>query len=246
MAVAGSGKLCYDAAMRTYQGRVVEIQMDKAGQVAAWIACPASAIPSAGQYIVARLRSGCEAALGTHLFPSRITTEGFLAVASIPRTWSPGASLALTRPLGRGFNPPSSARRLALAALGDTPARLMPLAEAALTQDSAVALFTDAELPPLPASIEAYPLAALPEAIPWADFVALDLPIEALPTLAKRLGLADRQALPCPAQALVVTPMPCAGYACCGACAVPSPRLWKMACQDGPVFALNELDWRNA
>jgi NAD(P)H-flavin reductase len=42
---------------------------------------------------------------------------------------------------------------------------------------------------------------------------------------------------------LILAPMPCAGLAECGACAVPARSGWKLACLDGPVFDLRALDW---
>ena len=152
-------------------------------------------------------------------------------------------TLALRGPLGQGFSLPENARRLALISLAESPARLLPLASQAVKEHLAVALFTDAPLAGLPAALEIQPLSALSEALSWADFIALELPLGALPELRPRLGLSAADRLPCPAQALITTPMPCAGMAECGACAVPSQRGWKLACKDGPVFNLNELSW---
>lgn len=136
-----------------------------------------------------------------------------------------------------------------MVALGDTAARLEPLIPAALGQEAAVALFSDALLPSLPSAVEAYPLSALSELLPWADFIAVDLPLAALPNLRKRLASgSDGEVKPdshlhCPAQALALAPMPCGGLGECGVCAVPAHRSWKLACLDGPVFNLNEISW---
>jgi hypothetical protein len=43
------------------------------------------------------------------------------------------------------------------------------------------------------------------------------------------------------AQVLIHTPMPCAGLAECGVCAVRDRHDWKMACKDGPVFIMKDL-----
>ncbi len=104
-------------------------------------------------------------------------------------------------------------------------------------------LFTDLTLPRLPAAVEVSPLASLKEAMDWPDFMALDVPLTRLAELRDVLGLSNGDGLPCPAQVLVTTPMPCAGMAQCGACAVPARRGWKLACEDGPVFDLNILKW---
>jgi hypothetical protein len=61
--------------------------------------------------------------------------------------------------------------------------------------------------------------------------------------LRNMIGLSEGIGLPCPAQVLITTPMPCAGLAKCGACAIASRRGWKLACEDGPVFDLNHLKW---
>ena len=201
------------------------------------------AIPDPGQYLHAWSPADGEAALGAWLFPAQKTEQSFLAAPPIPAAWEPGTQLWLRGPLGHGFHLPFTARRLALAAVGPSAARLLPLIPPFLAQDTAVTLFTGGRLPVLPADIEIYPLQELPAAIAWADFLALDLPLESLPQLRQILGLSPGERFPCPAQALVATGMPCAGLAACGACAVPGRRNWKLACKDGPVFELNEMEW---
>ena len=111
-----------------------------------------------------------------------------------------------------------------------------------LALDASVALFADCPLPDLPPAVELSPLSSLPEALEWADYLALDLPLQDLPALAARLGLGRGERFQaCPAQALLHTAMPCGGMAECGACAVITPRAWKKTCTDGPVFDLNDL-----
>jgi hypothetical protein len=95
----------------------------------------------------------------------------------------------------------------------------------------------------LPAAVEVYPLSELPQALAWADFLALDLPLPSLPSLRGRLNLQGSRRLPCPAQALLDLPMPCGGAADCGVCAVHTRTGWKLACREGPVFNLEELEW---
>jgi hypothetical protein len=252
--------------VRTYAARLTELhsvagELDRS-QVTAWIDCPPTAVPAPGQYLLAFSPAEPLTALGTALFRGEAFSSlepagrGFLAAPPFPTTWAPGVPLVVRGPLGHGFN--LTGQRLALAALGETAVRLLPLAQQALQRGDAVTLFTDAPLPALPASIEIYPLESLPDATGWADCLGIDLPLEALPQLRGRLGLNKGVRLMCPAQALVYTPMPCGGLAECGACAVPAPsarrgavpggraagwlRYW-LACQDGPVFDLNELEW---
>jgi dihydroorotate dehydrogenase electron transfer subunit len=127
-----------------------------------------------------------------------------------------------------------------------TAARLLPLAQKAAQQGADIAWFTDVPLPVLPAAYELNPLKALPDSVGWADFLALDLPLALLPKLRELLGQTEEPAgynLACPGQALIYTSMPCGGVAECGVCAVPMRHGWKLACQDGPVFALNRLAW---
>ena len=224
--------------MHAYQIRLSELRLDPNGQTQARLDCPPGAIPAPGQFMLAYAPQDSAAALATPLFAAEVLADGFWAAAPLPQTWQPGMDLRLRGPLGQGFALPETARRLALAALGDSAARLLPLAQQALSQDMAVALFSDAALPRLPTFIEVNPLSMLPEALAWADFLALDLPREQVENLRQALGLRSGWPLTCPGQALVTLPMPCGGLGECGACAVPVRRGWKMACQDGPVFDL--------
>lgn len=226
--------------MRTYKARLTEIQVD-GNQQTAWIECPPDAIPTAGQYVMAYAPVEPLSVLGTPLFRGDASGEGFLAAPPLEATWIPGTQLVLRGPLGHGFS--LQGHHLALATLGDTVMRLLPLATEALQRGDAVTLFTDAPLPSLPASIEIYPLGSLPEALTWADCLAVDLPLEALIGLRASLGLKKGEWLPMRAQVLVHTPMPCGGLAECGACAVPARRGYRLVCKDGPVFELDELDW---
>jgi hypothetical protein len=226
----------------TCDGKVTEVQLRPGDARAAWIACPPKAIPAPGQYLLAW---DAAAVLGTALYRASAESEadGFLSAPPIPGEWEPGSPLRLRGPLGQGFRLPTQVRRLALAALGETAERLLPLVEPPPGQKRDVALVSNAALPSLPTSVEIHPLHSLPEVLSWADFLALDLPLEALPGLRTVLGMGTGQGLPCPAQALVLSPMPCAGLGECGACAVPARGGWKLACLDGPVFDLNLLDW---
>jgi NAD(P)H-flavin reductase len=229
--------------MRRYAAQVTELRLDAVGRIEARINCPAGAVPLPGQYLQAIDPRDQDAALPWVVFPSEIEPGSFVAAAPIPSIWTPGTELSLRGPLGRGFKLPQAARHIALASLGENVGRLLPLVDAVLSRDASTALFTNAPLPYLSASLEIYPLTALPEALPWADFLALDLPLQMLAGLRNCLGLAHNQALVCPAQALILTPMPCAAAAGCGVCAFMTRGGWKLACQDGPVFNLNEIEW---
>lgn len=229
--------------MGAFSGWISEIQIDERGEATAWIQCPQGRPPAAGQYLMAWASEDLFAPLATPLFASEITQHSFRTAPPIPKAWQPGTQLSLRGPNGHGFEMPERTRRLALAALGDSASRLLPLASDALQADRAVTLYTNASLPSLPAAVEVYPLESLPEALTWADFLALDLPVELLVGLRRLLSCDIGEPLPCPAQALLSGPMPCGAASACGACALPARRSWKLACQDGPVFALDELDW---
>jgi dihydroorotate dehydrogenase electron transfer subunit len=224
--------------MRIHSGLVAEIRLDAGGNLAAEIHCPPGAVPAPGRYTLAALPGSI---LPEALFSAGITRRGFQAAPPFPADWSPGSSLQLVGPLGRGFQLPKGIKRLALLAAGESVERLLPLSTAALADGASVAMFTDAALPPLPAPVEAHPSSALPEAFRWADFLAADLPFEHLADLSGLLCLDERQLPPCPGQALVFGRVPCGGMADCGLCALPAGRGWAYVCKDGPVFDLKKL-----
>ena len=226
--------------MSIHAGEVTEIQLDSGGNLTAWISCPPHATPAPGQYVTT---VGGDSVLPVPLFLAKRSDNGFLAAPPIPSNWTPGTGLQLRGPLGKGFQIPAQAQRLAFVAVGSTCARLLPLAHQALQDDRSVALFTDAPLPPIPLALEAHPLSALPEFTSWADFLAVDLPMKALPRLREIFGLALEGYLPCQGQALVLAPMPCGTLADCGVCALRVRGTWKLACNEGPVFNLNDLEW---
>jgi NAD(P)H-flavin reductase len=228
--------------MRIYKSTVREIQWQSSIGRTARIECPKVAIPTPGRYAIAWSPEDANAPLATPLFAAWIEAEGFQAAAPVPSNWEPGTALQLRGPLGKGFTPPGGLRRLGLASLDENMARLQPLMHQALEQGAAVALFTDHALPSLPSAVEANPLEALQEALTWADYLAVDLPPQAIPEISRLLGVErGPRALPCPAQALVHLAIPCGGVADCGACAVETRLGWKLACEDGPVFDLIDL-----
>ncbi len=86
-------------------------------------------------------------------------------------------------------------------------------------------------------------MASLCDSLDWPDYLALDVPLSAMGHLRQVLGISDAAIMPCPAQVLVTSHMPCAGIGQCGACAVQGRRGWKLVCEEGPVFDLGTLDW---
>jgi hypothetical protein len=96
----------------------------------------------------------------------------------------------------------------------------------------------------LPAAVEIHPLQSLPDSLPWPSLLALEISMADLTNLRDWLKLDPHQRIPCPTEALILAPMPCAALGECGACAVPTRQgKTALACKDGPVFDLNELSW---
>lgn len=220
--------------MHSGTGQINEIST---GERAARIFCAATLIPAPGQFLLAWAPAQTEAALPAPVFLAESCPGGFYAAAPLPVAWSPGETLQLTGPRGRGFHLPAIARRVALAAFGASPARLLALLRPALAQGAAISLLTDTlPITTLPPSVEILPLAALPEISRWADYLALDVSRSALPGLdLQKLSAAA------PLEVLLETPLPCGGMAECGVCAVFVGRKTRLTCKDGPVFEGRQL-----
>ena len=229
--------------MNSYSGQILEIRLHTHGQIGALVECPPELLPFPGQYIQAHAFEHPDEVMPVSLFPGELSSSPveekafFAAAPHIPPAWQPGTLLSLRGPLGRGFMPPDSIKRLALAAIGNTPARLLPLLDTA----AETALFSDNLPADLPIEVEVSPLSAWPETMSWPDFLAIDCPLERLSALPALLGLDGNSSPPCPTQILVSVPMPCGALADCGVCAVRAMRGHKLACKDGPVFDWDEI-----
>jgi len=130
----------------------------------------------------------------------------------------------------------------------NNPGRLLPLARQALALGLEVALLCEANsidlaVQDIPPALEINPLSSSTSILAWADYLALDLTTEGLAQIRQKLGLPPEARLSCPIQALIMTPMPCTGAAECWMCAVKTRHGWQLACKDGPVFDLNDLEW---
>jgi hypothetical protein len=112
-----------------------------------------------------------------------------------------------------------------------------------LAQGGDVALYCSSDLPDhLPLAVEVLPLNQLSQASAWADYLALDVPLEQICRSCAPAWKSPKAAvIPCPAEVLVTAPMPCGGIAECGVCAVHTTQGWRLACKDGPVFDLDIL-----
>ncbi len=197
-------------------------------------------IPAPGQYLLAHDPASNDP-LAVPLFPAGLAPDGFLVAPPLPRTWTPGLTLSMRGPLGRGFHMPPTSRRVALAALHESPAAVLSLLTPALAQDASVVLVCDVAPEGLPDDVEVQPLRALADVCRWADYLALNTGrerwLEWKPVLAKAMQAGG----PLEAQGLIHTTMPCGGLADCGACSIMVASESKWACKDGPVFNLYEL-----
>lgn len=230
--------------MGHYTGHLFELLLEAYQNAAARIAAPLAALPRPGQYLQAHDPTNPLAVLPVQLLlagaqPSQIRGEGveFAVAGPLPVNWQTGARLQLRGPLGRGFTVPRGARRLALASSGRNPARLLPLL--AVAPGAAATVFCDMPPGELPSAIEVQPLAALPAALGWADYVAIDVEPERTEDLPILLGIRENVPATLRGQALVTPPMPCGGLAQCGVCTLSTARGPRLACEDGPVFDLN-------
>lgn len=224
--------------MHTGKGQVVELMLED-GLRHTRISCPTNLIPAPGQYLLASDAS--DSPLPASIFSTDSTPQGFIAAAPVPDSWIPGRELHLRGPLGRGFNLPGSARKVALVAFDDAPLRLRGLIVPALKSGAAVTLVTNLGSDSLPDEVEVQPVSALAEIAEWADVLAFDVACGNLFKLEEYLGSMKQAWAGKGAQVLVRTPMPCGGIADCGVCAVAFRSGWKMACKDGPVFELMEI-----
>lgn len=222
--------------MKTATGTVTEIFLDGSAR----IVCPPVLIPAPGQYLLAHA-SASDAPLAFPLFSSLSTPQGFRSAPPAPSSWKPGDTLTLRGPIGHGFLLPPAARKIALIAFDDTPARLLGLIPLALKQNAEIVLVTDSPTADIPEIVEVQPLQALMDILQWTDYSALDLEREHLSQLKTRLEGNPTVVAKSEAQVLIRAPMPCGALADCGVCAVTLSHEWKMICKDGPVFGLREL-----
>jgi len=210
------------------------------GKPSARIQCDVNLIPAPGQYLLA-YAGASDSPLADSVFLAKSFTDGFLAAPPMPTSWNPGTRLHLRGPLGHGFVLPNDARRVALIAHDDSPARLFALLDLALKQEASIVLVCQTPLDDLPLQVEVQPMGALLDACNWADYIAVEARRESLPELKKMLGRSSPLIVKHDAQILVRTLMPCGALAECGVCTVESHRGQLLACKDGPVFELKDL-----
>jgi hypothetical protein len=204
------------------------------------ILCSADAVPRPGQFLGARAIATADV-LATALFPRALRGDGFESGPGLPSAWIPGTELEVWGPLGHGFDLPLSVKRVALAALSDSPARLLPLIEIAVGQGAAVVLVAESAGGGLRNEVEVQPRSGLADALRWADYAALDVDRHQLAALGRQLRAEATGVHAASGQVLVVAPMPCLGAGECGACSLSREAGWKLLCRDGPVLSLGEV-----
>lgn len=223
--------------MKTAKGKLEEIFLDGSAR----IACPPELIPAPGQYLLAHA-DGSDLPLPVPLFSGLPDLHsGFRSAPPLPASWHPGQALNLRGPIGHGFRLPPAARKAVLVAFDDSPACLQGLIPLALKQNAEIVLVGKSEFDDLPEVVEVQPLKALPDALSWADYVAMDVSRENLNLLKVMLAGREQVTAKLEAQVLIRAPMPCGGMADCGVCALVIGHEWKMVCKDGPVLGLREL-----
>ena len=221
------------------EGRIVERFLDERSAVAR-VECDSALVPRPGQYLLA-YDSRADEPLAVPIFSAGSAQAGFLAAPHLPARWLPGMSLQLRGPLGHGFSLPATARRIALSAWDTAPATLLGLIPIAQAQGAAISLVCNEPPEDLPADMEIYPLSALGEVCQWADYLAVAAPMDSIRGWRKRFTHEEQLRLPQAAQVLVIASMPCGGLAKCGVCSIETRRGMELACEDGPVFQLNDL-----
>jgi hypothetical protein len=223
--------------MKTGKGKIEELFLDGSAR----ISCTPELIPPPGQYVLAHA-DGSDASLPVPLFSSLpLSQNGFRSAPPLPPFWHPGTSLSLRGPIGHGFMLPVTARKIALIAFDDVPARVLGLVSLGLKQNAEIVLVTNFQQDDLPEVVEVQPLKGLGETLQWADYAAVDVSRENLNQLREMLVGKDHFTVKVEAQVLVRAPMPCGALADCGVCALSLHHEWKMVCKDGPVFALRDI-----
>lgn len=218
--------------MRRIKAQISEHTISPAGKPALRLDLLPGEIPAPGQPLLAYL-PGSGAVLRTALFASRIDSAGFISVEIPSPAWRVGSQLDLLGPIGRGFSPAPRTRRWLIIALDKPVDRLLPLVDDAIAGDIPVVLYSEAQLPALPAQVEI--ATSLEDVIQWADYIALDTKSSSLSNFANMIGTGSRLHPAAQVEALIDLPLPC-GLGVCSGCAVHRGGDWLLACQNGPVI----------
>jgi dihydroorotate dehydrogenase electron transfer subunit len=151
---------------------------------------------------------------------------------------NPGDSLDLIGPLGAGFRLPGGSAHLLIVA--EQPARMLMVLRTALDQHWSAAWLWATAVPGwaatlLPSEVEFHTGPLAPELCEWADVIVLDV------AGAKEIAARVREMRPLRptdfVRAVCAPLMPC-GVGACQACWVPTRHGKRLACVDGPIFAI--------
>jgi hypothetical protein len=201
-----------------------------------------------GQYLAASSKSENDAQIPLSLFIES-STENEISIGSpAPPNWNPGHEIVFRGPLGQGYSLPVMLKRLALIGFDDHPGRLMALVNIARNLNVDIVMAGDFISDPviardIPANVELTKLENLDDLFSWADFIAVDVPSYRIQELNEILQSTSVKSPRGDMQVLIYTSMPCAAIAECGICAIKTVKGYKLACQDGPVFNLNDINF---
>jgi hypothetical protein len=199
-----------------------------------------------GQFLAASANEDPINQLPQSLFIEQIMDGEILICTPAPQNWQPGQTIHFRGPLGQGFQLSMTNRRYLLIGFDSHPGRLMPLINSGIDSSADVVLAGDfvssaAVTRALPAEVEMASTGQLDDLMQWADFIAIDVPLDNIRFLGNLFHIAGKDLTRMDAQVLVYSNMPCAGIAECGICAVRTKSGYKLGCVDGPVFSLKDL-----
>jgi hypothetical protein len=200
-----------------------------------------------GQYLAVSSRFEQDNQIPLSLFIENSNKNEISIGSPAPPNWYPGHEIMFRGPLGQGFCLPLMFTRLALVGFDDNPNRLMALVNHTFNQNVDIVMAGDFISNPviardIPAHVELTKLDRLDDLFSWADYIAVDLPLFRIQELNKILRTTPINSPRGEMQVLIYTSMPCAAIAECGICAVKTIKGYKLACQDGPVFNLKDIN----
>lgn len=165
-----------------------------------------------------------------------------------------GALLDVLAPVGRPLGLEDKARHVLLIAEDERASRLVPFATSAVGQGRPVVLWMSAQseqesLPPylLPPEVEYRTDSEIGRTglIEWADVIFASGSERLYRTIGEAVRTARYRLEPGRVFVLLDPAMPC-GTGACYACAIATGRGVRLACTDGPLFDLFELEIRRA
>ncbi len=172
--------------------------------------------------------------VGLHLAPRPDNGAAFYVPLTHPYArLEPGDRLNVLGPVGRGFRLPAGAAHLLV--LAGSLERLLPTIQHALRGGLAVTVITPRSADLLPTDVEIHRGPVTAELAAWADVVLLDV-ADPKPRAQHIRELAPPRGADY-VQALIQTPLPC-GVGACQACWVETGHTKRLACVEGPVFAV--------